>query len=445
MCSSESVSRPTSSARRCTTSDDKSDRHLALRPEGTARSCGPSSSITRRRRGRRSTSRPNFRYERPQAGRYRQHHQLGAEAIGTDDPDLDVEIIALARRRVPRRSGCGRCDAPAQLDRRRRRPPRVHRALRAHSRPHADALSEQSQVTLERTRCACSTRSGRGRGGDRDAPRSIDYLTDEAAAHFERVQAGLDAVGVPFVIDPLLVRGLDYYRRTTFEFASDALDAAQNTIGGGGRYDGLAEQLGGPPTPGIGFGAGIERILLACDAEGVFGAPGADASTCGSIDTTGGEQALDAHARAACRRVSRGPFLRRPVDEVADEGRRSIRRPDRLIVGSRRARLVEGRPCATCGTRRARASPASKRIPRQEVIDYVKEVTVRRPVEPAHRLLRRRCAPATSGAPCRCADGSHAAASTASTSRSSTSATTRGWCSAWSTAPRPARLSTSCA
>ncbi len=102
------------------------------------------------------------------------------------------------------------------------------------------------------------------------APITIDYLSPDAAAHFERVQRGLQSLAIPFELDPLLVRGLDYYRRTTFEFASGALDAAQNAIGGGGRYDGLAEQLGGPPTPGIGFGAGIERILLACDAEGVF-------------------------------------------------------------------------------------------------------------------------------------------------------------------------------
>ena len=130
------------------------------------------------------------------------------------------------------------------------------------------------------------------------APRTIDYLSDEAAAHFERVQTGLRTVGVPFVIDPLLVRGLDYYARTTFEFASDALDSAQNAIGGGGRYDGLAEQLGGSPTPGIGFGAGIERILLACDAEGVFDAPESDGRRLGHRHD-GRRAGARAHARAA--------------------------------------------------------------------------------------------------------------------------------------------------
>ena len=127
----------------------------------------------------------------------------------------------------------------------------------------------------------------------------IDHLSDEAAAHFERVQAGLRS---RWHRRSRSTRGSSAASTTTprthFEFASDALDAAQNAIGGGGRYDGLVEQLGGPPTPGIGFGAGIERILLACDAEGVFAAPESTVDVF-VVDTTGGEHALDAHARAA--------------------------------------------------------------------------------------------------------------------------------------------------
>jgi histidyl-tRNA synthetase len=123
------------------------------------------------------------------------------------------------------------------------------------------------------------------------APLMTDQLCEACNAHFTRVQTGLDAVGVAHVLAPRLVRGLDYYTRTTFEFAAQSLDTAQNAIGGGGRYDGLTEQMGGPHTPGIGFGAGIERILLACDAEGVFPAPSATVEVF-VIDTTGGEQAL---------------------------------------------------------------------------------------------------------------------------------------------------------
>jgi histidyl-tRNA synthetase len=114
----------------------------------------------------------------------------------------------------------------------------------------------------------------------------VDYLCDECAAHFARVKEGLAELGVGFELEPRLVRGLDYYTRTTFEFQAPALESAQNGIGGGGRYDRLAEQLGGPSTPGIGFGIGIERVLLACDAEGVFPAPSATVDVF-VVDVTG--------------------------------------------------------------------------------------------------------------------------------------------------------------
>ena len=124
------------------------------------------------------------------------------------------------------------------------------------------------------------------------APKITDYLSDESGAHFERVREGLTALGVDYEIDPKLVRGLDYYTRTTFEFRAASLDAAQDTICGGGRYNGLVEALGGPPTPGIGFALGIERLLLACDAEGVFDVP-AQRAEVWVIDTAGGAEARD--------------------------------------------------------------------------------------------------------------------------------------------------------
>jgi histidyl-tRNA synthetase len=122
----------------------------------------------------------------------------------------------------------------------------------------------------------------------------LDHLCEPFTRHFERVKVGLDALHISYSIDTTLVRGLDYYTRTTFEFAADALESTQNAIGGGGRYDGLAEALGGPATPGIGFGAGIERILLACDAEGVFGGDAVTAAVdVFVVDTTGGDTARD--------------------------------------------------------------------------------------------------------------------------------------------------------
>jgi histidyl-tRNA synthetase len=213
---------------------------------------------------------PNFRYEQPQAGRYRQHFQLDAEIVGTDDPDADVEVIALLDgfhralglvRRTLLVNSLG--DASG-------RPAYLH-ALRAYLTDHAADLSAESRETLavNPLRVLDSKRPH-----DEDviasAPLVLDYLTPDSAAHFERVQAGLTSLGIPFQVEPRLVRGLDYYTRTIFEFASHSLRGAQNAIGGGGRYDLLVEQLGGPPTPAVGFGAGIERILEACDDEGTF-------------------------------------------------------------------------------------------------------------------------------------------------------------------------------
>ena len=148
------------------------------------------------------------------------------------------------------------------------------------------------------------------RAATEDAPHFLDHLCDACAAHFARVCQGLDALGVVYTIDHRLVRGFDYYTRTTFEFTAEALEAAQNGIGGGGRYDGLVEVLGGDPTPGIGFGIGIERVLLACDAEGVFPVRAAVAARplhAYVIDTAGGAEAvvLTAELRRAGLRADR--------------------------------------------------------------------------------------------------------------------------------------------
>jgi histidyl-tRNA synthetase len=272
--------------------EDKGGRRIALRPDGTA-------PVARAFVQHRPPTpwkvwyvTPKFRYERPQAGRYRQHHEVGAEVLGTEDPDLDVEVIALAwlfyaelgltqLRLLLNTLGDATC-----------RP--AYRAILQEflegrrdqlCDEHKDRIAENPLRVLDCKRPQCQAATA-------DAPRQIDYLCDDCQAHFDRVRAGLTALGIPFEIETRLVRGLDYYTRTTFEFAADALDSAQNAVGGGGRYDGLVEQLGGPPTPGIGFGLGIERILLACDAEGVFPIPESmvDAFV---VDLTGGEQARD--------------------------------------------------------------------------------------------------------------------------------------------------------
>ena len=273
---------------------DKGDppRHLALRPEGTA-------SVVRAFIQHNPTTpwkvwyaAPSFRYERTQAGRYRQHHQLGVEAIGTDDPDLDVEIIGLLGD-FYRTIGLRQVDLVVNsIGTPKDRADYIER-LRSFLVGRIGDLAPADQEKVEsHPMRVLDTKSPRSVEVVADAPLLLDSLSAEAEAHFDRVQRGLRAVGLEFRIDPRLVRGLDYYTHTAFEFRSGALEAAQNTIGGGGRYDGLAESLGGKATPGIGFGSGIERILLTCDAEGVFGAPDRSVEVF-VADLTGGEHARD--------------------------------------------------------------------------------------------------------------------------------------------------------
>ena len=272
--------------------EDKGGRRLALRPEGTA-------GVVRAFVQHRPTTpwkvwyaAPNFRYERPQAGRYRQHHQVGVEALGTDDPDLDVEVVSLAAD-LYAALGLRRVDLALNSLGDATCRPGYRAALSRHLAARAGDLCDEHRIVwednplrvLDCKRPACIEATA-------DAPVTTEHLCDACAAAFARVQEGLTALGIDFTVQPRLVRGLDYYGRTTFEFAASALGSAQNAVGGGGRYDGLAELLGGPPTPGIGFGAGIERILLACDAEGAFPVPPTSLDVF-VVDVTGGAAARD--------------------------------------------------------------------------------------------------------------------------------------------------------
>jgi histidyl-tRNA synthetase len=285
--------------------EDKGGRRIALRPEGTA-------SVVRAYVQHRPTppfkawyAAPNFRYERPQAGRFRQHHQLGVEALGTDDADLDVEVVALAWSvcaalgltqvtLLLNSLGDDVC-RPAYLD-------ALTEFLAAQELcdEHAGTYEKNPLRVLDCKRDACRVATA-------EAPRLVDLLCEPCATHFARVRAGLESLGVAYTLQPRLVRGLDYYTRTTFELAAEALDSAQNAVGGGGRYDKLAEALGGPPTPGIGFGMGIERLMLACDAEGVFPGPASSVDVW-VIDTAGGSNAvaLTHELRAAGVSADRG-------------------------------------------------------------------------------------------------------------------------------------------
>jgi histidyl-tRNA synthetase len=249
--------------------DDKGGRRIALRPEGTAGVARAFAQHNPVVPWKVWYVAPHFRYERPQKGRYRQHFQVGAEALGVDDPQLDVEVIALAHgfyRALGLRDFTLSINSMGDDADRARYAEVLRTYLLAHGEALGDTFRERVDVNPLRV---LDSKDPDWQDVIEHAPQITESLGDHARTHFEAVQHGLDRLGIVHEINPRLVRGLDYYTSTTFEFSSQALDAAQNGIGGGGRYDGLVEQMGGKPTPGIGFGIGIERVLIACAAEGV--------------------------------------------------------------------------------------------------------------------------------------------------------------------------------
>jgi histidyl-tRNA synthetase len=274
--------------------DDKGGRRIALRPEGTA-------PVVRAFVQHRPPVpwkvwyvAPHFRYERPQKGRYRQHWQVGAEVIGVDDPDIDVEVIALAAG-FYRDLGLQRVSLLLNSMGDEHSRPAYVALLRGYLLDHAAQLGDDFRERVEANplRVLDSKRPDWQDVIER-APQLTEHLSDESRAQFEQVQQRLDALGIRYELTPRLVRGFDYYTGTTFEFQSAALDAAQNAIGGGGRYGRLAEEMGGPPTAGIGFGIGVERVLIACEAEGIAPAvaPSTDVFVVNGPGVDAGEVAL---------------------------------------------------------------------------------------------------------------------------------------------------------
>jgi histidyl-tRNA synthetase len=249
---------------------DRSERSLTLRPEGTApiaRAYLEHGLHRDPQPAKLYTIAPMHRYSAPQRGRYREHWQLSVEAIGSDDPAIDAEIIQLYAELLRALGvsewtllinsiGDARC-RPAYLER-----------LTAWLDEHADELRDED-VREKRATNPLRVFDVAGEEAQRvlaGAPRIGESLCPECEAHFTAVRAALDAYGVPYQLEPTLVRGLDYYTRTTWEFVGPH-EGAQSSISGGGRYDGLVEEIGGPPTPGVGFGAGLERLHLAVAAE----------------------------------------------------------------------------------------------------------------------------------------------------------------------------------
>ncbi len=248
---------------------DKGDRSITLKPEGTAgvvRSFienGMSNGVLP---AKMYYIIPAFRYERPQAGRLREFHQFGVEIFGAKSAQTDAEAIVMADTLLKKLGlrvklyinsiGCPTCRAA------------YNRALKAFFEPHLDELCFDCKTRYEKNPLRlldCKEESCKAI--NRNAPSMLDYLCDDCAKHFEEVKACLDGVGIEYEIDSRIVRGLDYYTRTVFEFVSDDI-GAQGTVCAGGRYDGLIESLGGNPTPAVGFAAGIERLLIVMQQTG---------------------------------------------------------------------------------------------------------------------------------------------------------------------------------
>lgn len=249
--------------------DDKGGRHIALRPEGTAgvvrafienKFYGPEVP----KPFKTYYMGPMFRYERPQSGRLRQFHQIGVESFGVDNPSLDVEVIAMAADLLSRVGVTNLKLALNTLGDNESRSA-YRQALIDYLTPFEAELSDDSKERLHKNPLRVLDSKDKGdKAIVANAPSILDYLTPEAQAHFDQVKALLDDLGIEYVVDATMVRGLDYYNHTIFEIMCQdkAFDNKWLTVCAGGRYNGLVEELGGPATPGIGFGMGVERLLL---------------------------------------------------------------------------------------------------------------------------------------------------------------------------------------
>jgi len=317
------------------TFEDKGGRSLTLRAEGTApvvrtyleHNLGAAGGLQKL-----YYVTPIFRYERPQAGRLRQHHQFGIEAIGSPGPEIDAEVIALFHdflAGVGIQGGVTHLSSIGDPNCR----PAFQDALRAFFKPVLAEMCGFCQARYEtnplRMLDCKAPHDVELRAG---APSAFDFLCSECAEHFAGVRGALDTLGVPYEVDPTIVRGLDYYTRTAFEVIHSGL-GAKDVLMGGGRYDGLAEMLGGPPTPGIGFGSGIERLLMVLDATGVAGLQPAAVD---AYVAAAGEEARQAALRLAMDLRSAG--VGADVDFTSRSLRAQMREASRL--GARLTALV---------------------------------------------------------------------------------------------------------
>ena len=291
---------------------DKGERSITLRPEGTAcvvRSAVENNLLADALPLKVSYVTSCFRYEKPQAGRLREFHQFGAEVFGSQNPDADAQLIALANAIFSafgvenlelkiNSIGCPEC---------RRE---YHEALKKYFESHVEELCTTCVSRLEKNPMrildckspVCSEIA-------KDAPKITDYLCDECQNHFDGVKKRLEVLSIPYTVDPTIVRGLDYYTKTVFEFVSKNI-GAQGTVCGGGRYDGLVSEIGGAATPALGFAIGLERLLLLIDACGIeIEKP----STCDIFLATLGETASIKATELVCKLREKGIFAENDI------------------------------------------------------------------------------------------------------------------------------------
>ncbi|WP_404408669.1 histidine--tRNA ligase [Pseudidiomarina marina] len=252
------------------TFDDRNGDSLTLRPEGTA-SCvraGNEHGLLYNQTQRLWYLGPMFRHERPQKGRYRQFHQFGIEAFGMDGPDIDAEVILLSARLWQAFGISEQVELQLNSLASNEARARYREALREFLRAHEDKLDDDSKRRLDTNVLrVLDSKSPETQAVLVDAPKLSEYWDDESRAHFDGLCKRLNAAGIKYVLNERLVRGLDYYNRTVFEWVTTEL-GAQGTVCAGGRYDGLVEQLGGKPTPAVGFAMGMERLVLLLESQG---------------------------------------------------------------------------------------------------------------------------------------------------------------------------------
>jgi histidyl-tRNA synthetase len=351
------------------TFDDRGGRSVSLRPEGTAgmvRALLGAHLTEQRRPLRVHYAGPMFRYDRPQKGRYRQLHQVGVECLGERSPHLDAEVVALGWRFI---AALGVTGVSLQInslggpeDRERYR-----NALVAYYRPHLEELCEdcRRRIDINPLRLLDCKRDGHL---VESAPAITESLSDESRAFFDAVLADLDAEGIPYVLNTRLVRGLDYYADTTFEFWHTSLQGAQNALGGGGRYDGLAAVLGFTQTPGVGYAMGVERLLIIAEDLGTAPAPAAAADV--ALITL--DEAQVAAALPLAQRL-REAGLAVVVDAAARKVDRKLREADR---NGARVAVIVGPDEVAAGTAVVRdlAQRNQETVPGDGLVQAVKQL-----------------------------------------------------------------------